>query len=41
MIRPQDWLSEEEVKRIPRNEWMGQISLETVLLHCKEAAVEI
>jgi heptosyltransferase-3 len=40
LVRPQDWLSEEEVKKIPQDQLMEQISVDKVLAWCREAALE-
>lgn len=38
MIRPQDWIPEEAMKKIPREKIMQQISIEKVWEACQEAA---
>jgi heptosyltransferase-3 len=38
MIRPQDWLSEDDVKKIPRDSLMKQISVDRVVAGCLDAA---
>jgi ADP-heptose:LPS heptosyltransferase len=38
MIRPQDWLNEDDVKKIPRDSLMEQISVVRVLAACRDAA---
>lgn len=38
VIRPQDWLNENEVQAIPRDELMGEIPVNRVLTACREAS---
>ena len=37
VMRPQDWLNENEVQAIPRDELMGEIPVNRVLTACREA----
>jgi hypothetical protein len=37
MLRPQDWLGEEESSRIPREKLMSEIPVNRVLAACQEA----